>query len=174
MGMKRLALYYKHRIGRLAGTPQFIAKGLASGVAISFTPFVGLHMIIGTLTCWAVRGSILAMVLGSLLGGNIWTLPLIWIATYKLGNIMLGHSRVSHFVEHNLQPDRFSLQLLIHQPGKLLLPMTLGCLPMVFVSWIVSYYIARVVVRQYQEARRHRIQRRRLAALEKQERKDQP
>ena len=165
MGIKRLGLYYKHRMGRLPGTPQFIAKGVASGVAISFTPFVGLHIVIGTLTCWLTRGSLLGMIFGSVVGGNIWTLPLIWISTYQLGNYMLGHKHWYHVTrtvaEGTLTTDKFSLQTLIDDPVKYLLPMTLGCLPMVIISWAATYTLTLEVVRKYQAARKARIEKRR-------------
>jgi uncharacterized protein (DUF2062 family) len=164
MGIKRLGLYYKHRMGRLPGTPQFIAKGMASGVAISFTPFVGLHMIMGTIACWLTRGSLLSMVLGSLLGGNLWTLPLIWVATFKLGRFMMGHKHwdsVGPVTQGDLAVDKFSLQMLVDHPGRLLLPMTLGCLPMVFIAWIGTYYLTLEIVQKYQAARKHRIEKRR-------------
>lgn len=158
MGMKRLSRYYKHRMGRLPGTPQFIARGMASGIALSVTPFVGLHMAMGVVTCWLVRGSLIAMVLGSFIGGNLWTLPLILLATYKLGSLMLGHAHMTEAAQEGLQPDKFSLQLLIDHPAKLLLPMTLGCLPLLFIAWVGSYYITLGIVSKYQTARKHRIE----------------
>jgi uncharacterized protein len=161
MGMKRVGRYYRHRMGRLPGTPQFIARGMASGMAISFTPFVGLHMAMGLLTCWLVRGSLIAMILGSFIGGNPWTLPLILFGTYKLGHLMLGHAHMTKVAQAGLQPDKFSLQLLIDHPGKLLLPMTLGCLPVLFIAWVGSYYLTLGIVTRYQAARKHRIERRR-------------
>lgn len=169
MGMKRLGLYYRHRMGRLPGTPEFIARGMASGIAISFTPFVGLHMIMGTVACWLTRGSLIAMVLGSFIGGNLWSLPLIWIGTYKLGNLMLGHAHMSKLAQTGLVADKFSLQLLVDHPGKLLLPMTLGAAPLVFISWLGSYYLTLEIVRKYQAARRHRIEKRRHAHEKREE-----
>ena len=170
MGIKRLGLYYKHRMGRLPGTPQFIAKGMAAGVSISFTPFVGLHMLVGTLTCWLTRGSFLAMIFGSVVGGNFWTLPLIWISTYELGNFMLGRKHWYHVAknvaEGTLTPDKFSLQTLIDDPVKFLLPMTLGCLPMVIIAWVVTYNLTLEIVRKYQAARKHRIEKRAQALKE--------
>ena len=44
-GWRRAWAYIMHRIGRFPGTPYSIASGIACGVAISFTPFVGLHFI---------------------------------------------------------------------------------------------------------------------------------
>ncbi|MEZ0223340.1 MAG: DUF2062 domain-containing protein [Alphaproteobacteria bacterium] len=160
MGIKRLGTYYKHRMGRLPGTPQFIARGIASGIAISFTPFVGLHMIMGVVTCWLVRGSLLSMVLGSFIGGNLWTLPFIWIATFKLGNLMMGQHKAA---AAGGMPGGFSMQMLMDEPGKLLLPMTLGSAPLVFLSWVGTYYLTLGIVKKYQAARRHRIERRERA-----------
>ena len=170
MGLRRLGLYYKHRMGRLPGTPQFIAKGVAAGVSISFTPFVGLHILMGTLTCWLTRGSLLGMIFGSVVGGNFWTLPLIWVSTYELGNYMLGHKHWYHVatkdMENTLAPDKFSLHTLIDHPVNFLLPMTLGCLPMVVIAWAATYTLTLEIVRKYQAARKHRIEKRRLSQKE--------
>lgn len=153
MGMKRLGRYYKHRMGRLPGTPEFIARGMAVGVAISFTPLVGLHMIIGTGLCWLLRGSLLAMVLGTLIGGNLWTLPFIWIASFKLGSALLGQDGTEFSVEG------LSFQMLLDNPAQLLLPMALGCVPMAAAAWAGSYYPTLSIVRKYKEARRARLRR---------------
>jgi uncharacterized protein (DUF2062 family) len=165
MGLKRLGVFYLHRIGRMAGTPEHISRGMAIGVAISFTPFVGFHIIMGTCASWLFEGSILAMVIGSIVGGNLWTLPLIWIATYKLGRLLL-HKRVH---EHML--EKFSFQTLLDHPVQVLLPMTLGCIPFMIVSYVAAYYVSIEIVRKYKAARLHRIQRRheQIAAREKEE-----
>jgi uncharacterized protein (DUF2062 family) len=47
-GFRRLFSYLFQRIIRLPGTPASIASGFASGVAASFTPFLGLHFH----SCW--------------------------------------------------------------------------------------------------------------------------
>jgi len=168
MGMKRVGLYYKHRMGRLPGTPEFIAKGLALGVSISFTPFIGFHMLLGAVLSWLVGGSLLAMLLGSVLGGNFWTLPLIWIGTYKLGHFIIGeHHRGLHTVNtmtKAIQGDSFTMQTLLDKPLQLLLPMTVGCLPMVLVSFVVTYWLTLNIVRKYKAARLERIRAHRVHA----------
>jgi uncharacterized protein len=155
MGMKRLMVYYRHRMGRLPGTPEFIARGMALGVAISFTPLVGLHMFIGAGLCVLLRASLLAMVLGTFIGGNLWTLPVIWIASYNLGGVMLGQDTAGGLNAHAL-----SFRMLMEHPLDLLLPMAAGCVPMVAAAWIGAYYPTRAVVRRYKEARRARIRHR--------------
>ena len=49
IGWKRLLRYWVIRITRLPGSVYSISAGFACGAAISFTPFVGLHFILGAL-----------------------------------------------------------------------------------------------------------------------------
>jgi uncharacterized protein (DUF2062 family) len=62
---------------------------VACGAAISFTPFVGFHVVLGALLALIVRGNLLAVVAGTLVG-NPWTFPFIWVASYEVGQYLLG------------------------------------------------------------------------------------
>ena len=88
-GWRRAFVYYLKRLTRLSGTPHNIAAGFACGVAISFTPLVGLHVVLGCVLALIVRGNFLAMVVGTLVG-NPWTLPFMWLGGYELGKLLLG------------------------------------------------------------------------------------
>jgi uncharacterized protein (DUF2062 family) len=88
-GWRRAFAYYLKRLTRLTGTPHNIAAGVACGVGISFTPFVGLHIVIGALLALIVRGNLLAVVVGTL-AGNPWTFPFMWVASYEVGHYLLG------------------------------------------------------------------------------------
>lgn len=153
MGARRLATYYKHRIGRLPGTPSQIASGFATGVAISVTPFIGLHILIGGIIAWLSRASLIAMVVGTL-AGNPWTFPVIFYTTYKVGHMMLGHIKKAAGMEH---VPVLTLQHLIEKPVELLIPLTVGSLPFCIVLWGISYYICRHLVRKYRAARMAKI-----------------
>ena len=83
-GFRRLFSYLFQRIIRLPGTPISIASGFASGVAASFTPFLGLHFILAGTLAMLFRGNVLASVIGTFFG-NPWTFILIWLADYKVG-----------------------------------------------------------------------------------------
>ncbi len=48
-GLQRGWRYLWHRVTRISATPHTIALGVAIGAFISFTPFVGLHLIIAWL-----------------------------------------------------------------------------------------------------------------------------
>src|SRR3546814_18720031 len=84
-GWRRSGTYVAHRLRRLPGPPYRIAAGFASGAAISFTPFIGLHFVLATLLALCIRGNILAPALGTTVG-NPCTLPLICMQTDSLGH----------------------------------------------------------------------------------------
>ena len=155
MGLRRLFRYYKHRMGRIPGTPYFIAFGFATGVAISFTPFIGFHLVMAGAVVLIFRGSLGTMVLGSVVAGNPWTFPLIWVSTYKLGKKMLGqhgNGSMSSTLSHGV-----SFSDLLEKPMELLLPMTLGSIPLVFLSWGISFYFVNLLIKRYKEERYKRI-----------------
>ncbi len=162
MGLKRLSRYYKHRLGRMRGTPAFIAKGMANGVAISFTPFIGFHMATGLFLCWVTRGSVIAMALATLMSGNFWTFPFIWIATYKLGQLMLGHTWTAVHGGGGV-PNHFTFSSLTHKPMEFLVPMTLGCIPFCIVFWVFTYFVCEQVIIRYKAARKRHLEERRAA-----------
>ena len=152
-GWRRTLSYIVYRLARLPGTPHGIAAGFACGAAISFTPFVGFHIVLAGLFAWAIGANIVASALGTIVG-NPWSFPLIWVSTYRLGSWIMG-----------LEPGaggeaEFSLAYLIDNAYRLLLPMTIGGLPIAAVAWIASYWPLRYLVAGYQRARRARLRRR--------------
>lgn len=83
-GFIRAWKYLAIRLSRIAASPHGIAAGFAAGVAISFTPLLGLHIALGCALAFVTRGSILAALLGTLAGNPI-TFPLFFSATYWVG-----------------------------------------------------------------------------------------
>lgn len=155
MGWRRLGRYYRHRMGRLPGTPYYIAAGFASGIAVSLTPFMGLHIMLGVGICWLLRGSVVAMVLGTVLAGNPWTFPLIWIGTYHTGHWLMGHASVlnGRHLPGLEAPAALTWDLLVENPMEFLVPMTIGCLPFILPLWMAAFYGVRHIVGSYKEAR---------------------
>jgi uncharacterized protein (DUF2062 family) len=163
MGMARLTKYYRHRVARLPGTPYYIAAGFATGVAVSLTPFVGFHIAIGAAIAWLLGGSLVAMAIGTLVAGNPWTYPFIWLGTYKLGRWISGtHS--AHDAPSALG-QQFAFSDLLDKPTELLLPMSLGALPLAIAGWIVSFYIALNIIKRGKRIRTLRIHRGRKSSL---------
>lgn len=156
MGIRRLGKYYKHRIARLPGTSYYIASGFATGVAISFTPFVGFHLMLAGLVTWILGGSLMAMALGTLISGNPWTFPFIWISSYKLGQMMLGHKSTSA-ASRVLRHHQFTFTDLLDKPMELLLPMSLGSVPLAVIAWFITYFVVSDIVTRHKNARSRRI-----------------
>jgi len=153
-GWWRAAQYTWHRLVRLKDSAHGVAAGLASGIAISVTPFVGFHLLGATALAAVTRGNFLAAWFGTLVG-NPWTFPVIWLVIYRIGNWIVGAPAIPG------EAERFSLSMMIAEPVSafrpLLLPMTVGGVPLALASWFVSYWIARRAIERFQALRAHRL-----------------
>ena len=150
-GWQRAGRYLLMRLQRMPGTPHSIAAGCAAGTAVSFTPFLGGHILLAFALAYLTRGNMLAAALGTIVG-NPWTFPLILTTTYQLGCLILGQPPQRL---RDLAP--FELNTLLDQVGVLLWPMTVGSVPLGIAAWIASYVLLARAVRTFQERRRQRL-----------------
>lgn len=88
-GWRRAVEYIGHRIKRIPDTPHKIALGFAAGVFVSFTPFFGLHFILAAIVAMALRGNVLASLMGTFFGNPI-TFPIIATVSYRFGEKILN------------------------------------------------------------------------------------
>lgn len=152
-GWKRYGRYILLRLKRLHGTPKEIAAGVACGVAISFTPFVGLHFVLAAVTAWFVGGNILASAIGTA-AGNPWTFPFIWVSVLYTGRHILGgeylnESKVAFIplFERGMKAlITFDFKDFFSDVWPILWPMTVGCIPFYLVAWFVSYYLMKMAL----------------------------
>lgn len=157
-GFRRLFSYLAQRVRRMPGTPASIATGLACGVAVSFTPFLGFHLLLGAFLAYLMRGNLLASGIGTAIG-NPWTFPLIFLANYELGLWLL---RVTGF---EIQRQSMSLSEFTGDPAGLLMPLILGGLTMGIIGWFASFGMAYWALTGWRE---HRVKR--LAASKQRQR----
>ena len=153
---RRSGLYLLKRTARLAGSPHAIAMGAAAGAAVSCTPFLGLHFVLAVVVAWALRGSLVASAIGTFFGNPV-TFPLMWGASYEIGQLMLGD---------RAEPQGIAPDLLARpweQLWPVLQPMALGSLPLGLMIGCAVYVIVYRIVAAYQAARRERL---RAGALE--------
>ncbi len=170
-GFRRLFSYLFQRIIRLPGTPASIAIGFASGVAASFTPFLGFHFIIGGALAMLFRGNVLASAIGTFFG-NPWTFILIWLADYETG-ISVIHSlgygdgfrvlsieELGEVMGHIMQFMSFSGTLewadLTVDFEQVFTPMLIGGIVLGSVAWVVSFLLTFWAVKVW---RAHRVKR---------------
>jgi uncharacterized protein (DUF2062 family) len=150
-----MGTYLVRRATRLAGTPHSIAAGAACGVAISFTPLIGLHLLGAFLLCLLVRGNYLAAAAGTLVG-NPWTFPFIWVATYQLGHALMGSPPAQ------LEPvQHWDLATFVVKVEAVFWPMLVGSLPVAVLAGLATYFPLVRMVAAYQQARARRRQNRR-------------
>ena len=141
-GWRRSSTYVAHRIGRLPGTPYSIAAGFACGAAVSFLPLIGFHFLLAAMLALIVRGNLLASALGTVVG-NPWTFPGIWLATYRLGSMVVGQPA------EGLTPERLTLMLIVEQSGQVFFPMMVGGTLAGIVAWFVFFFPVRAAVSAY-------------------------
>ena len=81
MQIDRIFRVLKMKIYRIRDFPEAVAIGLAWGMAVSFTPLLGLHLIICYLGTIIMRGNLIAATVGSVVG-NPWTFPIFFYVYY--------------------------------------------------------------------------------------------
>ncbi len=164
IGFGRSTRYLGYRLARIPGTPYTLAGGFAFGAAVSFTPFVGLHFVLGALFAWVFRANILASAIGTAVG-NPWTFPFIWAATYHLGYWILGvkaddesgfSAGTMELFFHNLFENGWHSVTEIF--SNVIFPMLIGSIPLTIVVWIIFYYPLSVLIRNFHLRRAEALQ----------------
>ena len=163
----RTKKYISLSIKRIKGTPQALSLGLATGIAISFTPFIGLHSLLAIFISWVIGGSMAAALIGTLFG-NPWTFPFIWYFTFEIGQ----------FINYGFLPyeEEFSFKIIKKEISTLLvilkniivfanipeleenveklklIPfMVVGSIPLVFGTWILAYFSCLIIFKSYRK-----------------------
>jgi len=106
-GLTRPARYLSKRILRLSASPHAVATGVAAGIFSAFTPLLGFHVILAVALAYLLAGNLLAAALSTTIANPL-TIPLIAVATFRLGEALLGihsaeavtTSELFHMLEH--------------------------------------------------------------------------
>jgi uncharacterized protein (DUF2062 family) len=88
-GWVRAFRYVRHRLSRLPGSPEQIARGIFAGVFAIFTPFFGLHFVTAAIIAKLMRGSILAAILATFVGNPLTFVPIAYVSL-QIGHFVLG------------------------------------------------------------------------------------
>ena len=153
----RTKKYISLSIKRMRGSASELAIGLATGIAVSFTPFIGLHALIAIFLSWVMGGSMASALVGTLFG-NPWTFPFFWYLTYEVGQFLNQGLNIDYeqFSFNNIKEEVTTVLVIFKnlilfaemQEIKLsynklrFIPiMFIGSIPLVIISWILSYFI---------------------------------
>ena len=163
----RTKKYISLSLKRIKGTPQALSLGLATGIAVSFTPFIGLHALLAIFISWVIGGSMAAALIGTLFG-NPWTFPIIWYFTFEIGQfINYGFFSYEEDFSFKIIKKEISTLLVILkniivfanvleleenvEKLKLIPFMIVGSIPLVFITWILSYFSFLIIFKSYRK-----------------------
>ena len=129
----RLIKLQKYKIIKIKDFPESVAIGMAWGVAVSFTPLLGFHLIICYLGTWLMKGNLIAATVGTIIG-NPWTFPFIFYLDYKVGTTI--------FLER-IDFYEFKISFFVEHFEDLFYPTLLGSFPIAVIVWFVTFYICK-------------------------------
>ena len=161
----RTKKYFLLNPKRMKGSSHEIAVGLACGISISFTPFLGLHALFAMTLAWILRGSMAAAIIGTLFG-NPWTFPFIWYLSYEVGKLFITNNIDLDAMNllPSLKDEMIVLFILVKNiflttdyyliknnfnSLKYIPTMAIGSIPMTFFFWFLSYFIFESVISSY-------------------------
>jgi uncharacterized protein (DUF2062 family) len=173
-GWRRALEYIGHRVRRIPDSPHRIALGFSCGVFVSFSPLFGFHFFYAMFLAWALRGNVLASLIGTV-AGNPLTFPIIASTSLALGRRILGYGATGRdfgritdaFAEAGEGIWRGVLSLLGNGEAEwqkvaaffteIIWPYYVGGLLPGLIASIASYYLTRPLIAAYQAARRKRL-----------------
>jgi len=129
----RVIKLQKYKITKIKDFPESVAVGMAWGVAVSFTPLLGFHLIICFLGTWLMKGNLIAATVGTIIG-NPWTFPFIFYLDYKIGTTIFL-SRIDYY--------EFKISFFVENFESLFYPTLLGSIPLALVMWFLTFYTCR-------------------------------
>lgn len=153
---------------RQRGTPEHIAKGVAIGVFIAFTPFFGLHIVLALIATWALGANRIASI-PPLFITNVFTIPPVYAFTYWLGSRLVpgmdhGPERALAAMTrpsgHGWGAFRSMWLELLDVGGEFLLYTIIGGAIVGGLLAVPSYFLTRRVVIRHRERRSRRLARR--------------
>lgn len=157
-GWRRTGKYVWRRLLRVQDSPHAVALGAAVGIGISFTPFLGFHLVGAAVLAWALRANVLAAWIGTLFG-NPWTFPFLWWASYQIGHVGVllasGHPP-AHFSIHAALADPVSAV------APVIWPLSIGSVLLGTLAGFATYWPVLRLIRRYRLRRSERLQQARM------------
>lgn len=170
-GWGRAIRYIRHRLHRLPGTPESIARGVFAGAFVVFTPFYGLHFVLAAILARLMRGNILAALLSTFIGNPLTYVPIALISL-ETGHFLLGGpgtgGRIGQGLGQAFAGAWSDLQrnvLTIFVGGEanwdelyafydaVFFPFMIGSIIPGIISGLICYYLSVPVIRAYQQRR---------------------
>ena len=151
------------RFLKLRGNPQQISLGFALGSLISVMPFFGFQIASSVLLAALFKWSKIASAMATWIS-NPFTFPFIYSLTYFVGAKLIGYEKPFGF------PDDAGLSFfskMLHKGPEIFISLTVGGVVVGLPLAVVSYYLAYVIIRRYQERIKEKVARQREKFMSK-------
>jgi len=125
------------KLSRLDARPDQIAAGFSIGILASFLPLNPSPIIVATVVAWLLRRNVIAAVAGAtaaILYSPL--LPLIWLAEYRLGKLILP-------VRHPLTLDQTRLRDVLQKGWDVYAAMFIGSIIIAVPVTLLTYFLVK-------------------------------
>jgi len=125
------------KLSRLDARPRQIAAGFSIGIAAGFLPLNPSPIVVATAVAWLLKQNIVAAVAGAAMAIlYIPLLPLIWLAEYRLGTLILP-------VQHPLTLDQARLWDVLQKGWDVYAAMFVGSIIIATPITLIAYLVVK-------------------------------
>jgi uncharacterized protein len=125
------------KLKHLNATPDQIAAGFSIGIFASFLPLNPSPIIVATVMAWLLKRNVVAAVAGATISMlYIPLLPLIWLAEFRLGKLILP-------VQHPLTLDQPRLWGVLQQGWDVYTAMFVGSILIAIPVTLLTYWVVK-------------------------------
>ena len=153
---ERLKHTYR-RFLKMRGEPREIALGLALGIMVGMSPFMGFHTLIAVFLAALFKTNKITAALGVQIT-NVFTAPLIYPFIYMVGHAVLGVSSLPN-PEAYLSVE--AVKQLIQRSPLILVDLTVGGIILGIPLSIITYWITLKTVENYRKKIKPKLAKRR-------------
>jgi uncharacterized protein (DUF2062 family) len=143
---RRRLRYYYWRFLRLQGSPEQLARGMASGVFSGCYPLFGFQIIIGVTVATLIRGNRIMAAAATWISNPFTYLP-IFAFNFQVGHWLLGGGPINVF------DDLDSLKGWRDMGADVSVRLMLGSTVVGLVAGIISYYVGLPIIRRIRQRR---------------------
>lgn len=136
-----------NRFLKIRGNPKEIALGMALGVFVGMSPFMGLHMAIAIFLAALFKWNKFAAATGVWISNPI-TAPLLYGITYMVGAKVLGLGAGAGFPH---KPNLDTLILLLGRAPEIIWILTVGGIVLGIPLTVIAYYVSLSAINKYRE-----------------------
>jgi len=151
------------RFLKIRGNPREIALGMALGIFVSMTPFIGLHTVIAIFFAALFKWNKISAALGVWVT-NPFTAPFIYGITYFTGKLCLGIEKIPKL---NADLSYSKIITMLQKTPEILLVLIVGGIVVGLPLAFFGYYFSYSAISRYQEGIRRKLAGRRKKKAQK-------